>query len=246
MDDTKVAFVTVKSMQGVPGNYGLQWESELVVPWSGYPVKFWADQASFPDMGTAEPKSTHYVEFQRGRLKPSQDGEEKDPAVDYNYRWNITGWDVEAPAKASTFSSGGSRTDETRISIERQVAFKGAIDLAVGQIIDVNTIIEWTNLFYDCISGVNMLLTPEEPAQLVVPPGQSAAVEVEDPSEDNPFCQAHKVSYNHVQSPRTGVWGYMHLKADKTPCIWDGPQEPENIADAPEDDAVEEVVDVGF
>jgi len=169
---TRTEIATVKEVAPVDGRDGPQWKILMDVSWSQFPIPFWLDQAVV-DMPEAESQEKGHsgkykCTFGRGALK---DG--KDAAQDYSYKWYINAWDVDAdvpvdmpsytPAAhtnntphtpANTAAPG---IDPTRMSIERQVAFKGAIQLVTSQLIEPGAVGVWTDYFYSCIAGTHVV-----------------------------------------------------------------------------------------
>jgi hypothetical protein len=225
----KVVNVTVESVADVQGRNGPQIQLELEVPWSKWPSKFWVNTGVF-----ARPKvgEQHQVRFTRGALK-----EDADPDMDWNYRWYIGEWDtgesVSPPAPAPTpmpspaVPGGGGKTrqaDPTRRSIERQVAFKGAIDLAAGQIIDIQDVVYWTEIFARCIEdNYEEAATPAAPVAPDAPDVlDSPAAEPKEEPLDTPVCQEHAVAFEWRTST-TGNSRWCHQKTGGGYCIYDGP-----------------------
>ena len=154
-----------KFVPNVAGRDGPQWELHLLTPWTKYPQQMWVTENMFPEPTVGQ---QYLVTFSRGRLKPpGPDGQAKDPSLDWNYRWFIAAWDVKEeerivyipPPDANHTPSDGAngatpRPDPTRVSIERQVALKAAVELAIAQQIMPESIGAWTEYMAQCIAGV--------------------------------------------------------------------------------------------
>ena len=175
---TRTEIATVKEVAPVDGNKGPQWKIQMEVSWSQYPIPFWLDQAVV-DEPQAESKDKGHsgkykCTFGRGALMPpGKNGIPKDPAQDYSYKWYINAWDVDAdvpvdmpsytpaahtnntPQTPATPAAPG--LDPTRTSIERQVAFKGAIELVTSRFIEPSEVGQWTDYFYGCIAGTHVV-----------------------------------------------------------------------------------------
>jgi len=169
---TRTEIATVKEVAPVDGRDGPQWKILMDVSWSQYPIAFWLDQAVV-DMPEAESQEKGHsgkykCTFGRGALK---DG--KDAAQDYSYKWYINAWDVDAdvPVDMPSYTPAAHTNntphtpadlaapglDPTRMSIERQVAFKGAIELVTSRLIEPGAVGVWTDYFYGCINGTHVV-----------------------------------------------------------------------------------------
>ena len=163
----RTEIATVTEVSAVEGRNGPQWKVTMDVSWSQYPAFFWLDQAVV-DM--PNPNEQHKCTFGRGALK---DG--KDAAYDYNYKWYINAWDVDesVPVDGPSYNppapyvgAGGEHAhtngtqpppDMRAVSIERQVAFKGAIELVTSRFIEPGEVGKWTDYFYSCIAGTHIV-----------------------------------------------------------------------------------------
>ena len=167
---TRTEIATVKEVAPVDGRDGPQWKILMDVSWSQFPIPFWLDQAVV-DMPEAESQEKGHsgkykCTFGRGALK---DG--KDAAQDYSYKWYINSWDVDADVPVdmpsytpaahilahATTNTAAPGLDPTRMSIERQVAFKGAIELVTSRLIEPRAVGVWTDYFYGCIAGTHIV-----------------------------------------------------------------------------------------
>ena len=168
---TRTEIATVKEVSAVEGRNGPQWKVQMELSWSQYPVAFWLDQAVV-DMPKADEQ--HKCTFGRGALMPpGKNGAPKDPAYDYNYKWYINSWDVDAdvPVDVPSYTPAAHTNntphtpadlaapglDPTRMSIERQVAFKGVIELVTSRLIEPREVGQWTDYFYSCIAGTHVV-----------------------------------------------------------------------------------------
>ena len=164
-----------KFVPNVAGRDGPQWELHLRTPWTQFPQQMWVTENMFPEPTVGQ---QYLVTFSRGRLKPpGPDGQAKDPSLDWNYRWFIAAWDVSEedrvvytphdtnhglstnhglnfPTSSDGANGATPRPDPTRVSIERQVALKAAVELAVAQQIMPESIGAWTEYMAQCIAGV--------------------------------------------------------------------------------------------
>ena len=163
----RTEFATVEVfIPNVIGRDGPQWEIHLRTPWSKYAEKCWVPENMFPEPPVVGKQ--YLITFNRGKLKsPGSDGLARDPGLDWNYRWFIAAWDVNEedrvvytpPPDTNHTSNDGAngatpRPDPTRVSIERQVALKAAVELAVAQKIMTESIGAWTEYMAQCIAGV--------------------------------------------------------------------------------------------
>ena len=235
---TRTEFCTiVEPIEAVPGKYGPQYKFKASVPWTQYPPTFYVNQNLMPKADTPENREAllntdHWVSFKRGNLMKNEDGSTKDAELDWNYRWDVIGWDVPAETATSGGSSGGGGSDRNR-SIERQVAFKGAIDLVLGQAIELADVTYYTDIFAQAIA--DDYITSEElaadrepaaPGHLVETAKAYGAVEIpedESPSAPPPCTIAgHNGAAFEYKKGRTGVSKWTHKKEDNTWCIFDG------------------------
>ena len=165
-----------KFVPNVAGRDGPQWEIHLRTPWSKYAEKCWVPENMFPEPPVVGKQ--YLITFNRGKLKsPGSDGLARDPGLDWNYRWFIAAWDVNEedrvvytphdtnhglstnhglnfPTSNDGANGATPRPDPTRVSIERQVALKAAVELAVAQQIMPESIGAWTEYMAQCIAGV--------------------------------------------------------------------------------------------
>ena len=234
--NTRTEFCTiVEPIEPVPGKYGPQFKFKASVPWTQYPPTFYVNQNLMPQADTAEGReallhSDHWATFKRGNLMKNEDGSEKDGELDWNYRWDVVGWDVQAPANGG--SSGGGGGSGRNVSIERQVAFKGAIDLVLGQVIELADVTYYTDIFAQAIA--DDYLTSEEigapPAtassgHLVETAKAEGAVEIpEDTTPPAPppcTIASHNGAVFEYTKGRTGVYKWTHRKSDGGWCILD-------------------------
>jgi hypothetical protein len=153
-----------KFVPNVAGRDGPQWELHLLTPWTKYPQQFWVAEGMFSEPNVGQ---QYLVTFTKGRLKaPGPDGQVKDPSLDWNYRWFIAAWDVSDEERVTYTPPDGAgytpsadtngsapRVDHTRVSIERQVALKAAVELAVAQQIMPESIGAWVEYMASCIAG---------------------------------------------------------------------------------------------
>ena len=85
----------VRSCAAVSGRDGPQWLIEIAVDFSQYPLKLYIEQADYPE--PIQPGLYPHCTFERGRLISS----DRDPAIDYNWRWRLTSFNAEAAAEAT-------------------------------------------------------------------------------------------------------------------------------------------------
>ena len=229
-------------IEPVSGNYGPQFKFKASVPWTQYPPTFYVNQNLMPQADTAEKREAlintdHWAQFKKGQLLKNQDGSEKDPELDWSYRWAIVAWAVKAPDNvggAGGAGGGGSLKDRERRSIERQVAFKGAIDLAVGQLIDVSEISNFVDIFHGAIADDYITAdelaagrAPEEDSPLVKVAESLGAVKIDEteaPATIALECDEHHVPFEYKTS-KSGVSKWTHQKSDGGWCVYDGGEE---------------------
>ena len=237
----------VEPIEAVAGKYGPQFKFKASVPWTQYPPTFYVNQNLMPEADTAEKRETllntdHWAQFKKGQLLKNQDGTEKDSELEWSYRWDIVAWDVKEPEQsAGGGGGGGSLKDRERRSIERQVAFKGAVELAAAQLIDVSEISNFVDIFAGAIaddyitsdelaagrSPGHILDTLEEDSPLVKVAESLGAVKIDEteaPAEITLECQEHKVPFEYKTS-KSGVSKWTHEKADGGWCVYDGGDE---------------------
>ena len=230
----------VEPIETVAGKYGPQFKFKASVPWTQYPPTFYVNQNLMPEADTPEKRETllntdHWAQFKKGQLLKNQDGTEKDSELEWSYRWDIVAWDVKEPEQSAGGAgggSGGARNFSTeRRSIERQVAFKGAVELAVAQLIDVSEISVHVDLFAGAIADDYITADelaanrpPEEDSPLVKVAESLGAVKVDEteaPAETTLECQEHKVPFEYKTST-SGVSKWTHQKTDGGWCVYDG------------------------
>lgn len=85
----------VRSCAAVSGRDGPQWLIEIAVDFSQYPLKLYLEQADYPE--PIQPGLYPHCTFERGRLISS----DRDPAIDYNWRWRLTSFNGEGSAEAT-------------------------------------------------------------------------------------------------------------------------------------------------
>lgn len=246
---TRTEFCTIDGpVEAVAGKFGPQFQFKATVPWTIYPPMFWVEQKLMPLAATAEQREAlkgtgHWATFRRGPLQKDQDGNPKDSELDYSYRWDIIAWDVPAPVGGGTGSGGtgggtggGRKSDRERISIERQVAYKGVIELAVAQLIEIAEIPDLTDRFAESIAGDGM----DEPSNDEVEPpvdnseghmvrdaeSLGAVIIEETPIETQPQapapCATHGGAIFEYKQGASGVSRWTHLKTDGGWCVYDG------------------------
>ena len=138
--ETRDVQIEVRTCAPVDGNQGPQWQVEFVVPSiSKFPQKSWFDRTG---TGQGIAPGTYNATIERGKLK---DG--KDPNTDFNWYWNLISTHGNATAQAEPYRSATTadgqkapRTTDQRI--QRQVAFKGAVDVVCKTIGADNTFTE--------------------------------------------------------------------------------------------------------
>jgi hypothetical protein len=240
---TRTEFCTIEGpVEAVTGKYGPQYQFKAAAPWSIYAPMFWVEQKLMPRAATAEQREAlkgtgHWATFRRGPLQKDQEGNPKDSELDYSYRWDIIAWDVDAPTGGSTgggTGGGTGRTGGTNRSIERQVAFKGVIELVLAQLIEIADIPDFTDRFAGIIAGDGM----DEPSNdEVAPPVDNSeghmvrdaeslgAVIIEETLNEAPApapCATHGGAVFEYKQGVSGVSRWTHLKADGGWCIFDG------------------------
>ena len=235
---TRTEFCTiVEPIEAVPGKYGPQYKFKASVPWTQYPPTFYVNQNLMPKADTPESREAlvntdHWASFKRGSLMKNEDGTTKDPELDWNYRWDVIGWDVPAEATtggtSGTSGTGGGSSDRNR-SIERQVAFKGAIDLVLGQAIELADVTYYTDIFAgaiadDYVTSAELVADPEPaaPGHLVETAKAYGAVVIEETPASPPPCATHGGAVFEYKTGRTGVSKWTHQKDDGGWCIFDG------------------------
>ena len=233
---TRTEFCTiVEPIEAVPGKYGPQCKFKASVPWTQYPPTFYVNQNLMPKADSPENREAllntdHWASFKRGSLMKNEDGSTKDAELDWNYRWDVIGWDVPAETATSGGSSGGGGGSDRNRSIERQVAFKGAIDLVLGQAIELADVTYYTDIFAqaiadDYITSAELGADPEPaaPGHLVETAKAYGAVEIpEDGTPPAPApCETHGTAFEYKKG-RTGVSKWTHQKDDGGWCIFDG------------------------
>lgn len=144
----------VKSAAPVEGNYGPQWELAIQWPWSQYPSKAWIDR----DVdGPTLQSDTYTCVVERGELKDAQKG-----TAEWNYKWKIIDFETNVTS-ISTVSipedkpgiidtTAPEYRDPTRVSIERQVCLKAAVELAAANGESTDHIITNAQVFYNWLS----------------------------------------------------------------------------------------------
>ena len=105
----------VRSCAAVSGRDGPQWLIEIAVDFSQYPLKLYIEQADYPE--PIQPGLYPHCTFERGRLISS----DRDPAIDYNWRWRLTSFNAEAAAEAGEITARDDHPAK-RQSIERGTA----------------------------------------------------------------------------------------------------------------------------
>lgn len=140
---------------------------------------------------------THTLEITRqsmvkkkGSQEPSGDGSKP-----FHYYWGIKGRSEEPvtafhPAATSQPSGNGLRDDPTGISIERQVAYKGAIELAVarikeGETITMAEVLVETDMAAQTIHGGPVMLDAPPPDPHELPTDEQTQQEAFDALGDN-------------------------------------------------------------
>ena len=235
---TRTEFWTiVEPIEAVPGKYGPQFKFKASVPWTQWPATFYVSQNLMPQADTPASREAllntgHWASFKRGSLMKNEDGTTKDPELEWSYRWDVIGWDV--PAEAATSGGGSSRggggggSDRNR-SIERQVAFKGAIDLVLGQVIELADVTYYTDIFAgaiadDYLTSAELGADPEPaaPGHLVETARAYGAVVIEETPASPPPCATHGGAVFEYKTGRTGASKWTHQKSDGGWCIFDG------------------------
>lgn len=132
--DRRRVEVEVQTCAPVEGLYGAQWELKVQYPFSKFPTTTWVERDDVPE--PVEP-GTYRCLIHRDGLKEGKDG-----SADFHYNWRIlelgltrpvendTPKDKPAP-KSDNKPRPALTTDER---IQRQVAFKGAVEIAVALI----------------------------------------------------------------------------------------------------------------
>ena len=151
----KIVDVEVGAVVADTGNRGPQWKlvGARIPALSQYQKDYWIDSE-----GVEQPApGTYRCRIGRGKLLNNRDGTPKDGTHDYDYRWYINAFgldpnvavtrDVPTQTLALDMSETAKRQavtphplppgtppplDVTRNSIERQVVFKAAVDIAVA------------------------------------------------------------------------------------------------------------------
>ena len=145
--EKRQANIEIKAAAPVEGNYGPQWQMEVVVPWSKYPFKGWIDRAD----GEAPPNGAYSALLECGKLKQNKNG-----SADWDWNWKVLDLfaneaeepqdaevDVpatqpdpqmrefpkkEAPAPVAPAPTYESQEAVRNASIQRQTALKAAVD----------------------------------------------------------------------------------------------------------------------
>jgi len=257
--DTTEYLVIETPLEQKAGNNGPQFFFRArIQAISQHPISFWVEQHLMPMAATAEQREKlvntgHWVVVRKGKLKPPEKeganaGIPKDPDMDWNYRYYIQQFDVPAPVGGNA-GGGTRRTDAAGRSIERQVAFKGAIELAVAQLIEIAEIPDLTNHFADAIAGgVEEAISPAQAERLGLadlPPVDNSeghmvrdaqslgAVIIEeipneipmdhdDSAPTPPPCATHGGAVFEHMTGRSGQSRWTHKKSDGGWCIFDG------------------------
>ena len=234
---TRTEFCTIDGpVEAVAGKFGPQFQFKATVPWTIYAPMFWVNQSLMPLAATAEQREAlkgtgHWATFKRGPLQKDQFENLKDPELEYSYRWDIISWDVPAPVGGGT-GSGTGRTGGTNSSIERQVAFKGVIELVLAQLIEIADIPDFTNRFAEIIAGGGLEVAPpvdNSEGHMVRDAESLGAVIIEEtpietqtqPQAPAP-CATHGGATFEYRQGASGVSRWTHLKADGGWCVYDG------------------------
>ena len=202
---------TIVKTSEVDGRDGPQWELELRWPWTNpqYVDKVWLSKK---DYQAAPARGAQNVIAIKTGNKKKRDGTYYDGSQPWQCNYRILsfggpGVQTSTPpaanaTAATTARPGANYSDPRQASIERQVAFKAAVDLLIANVIQLSpdqhvddALYWWTDRFVGILANRPELDTP-----FGGPVGDEA-----------PYCARHRVSYAWVVNERTGQAAWAHL-----------------------------------
>ena len=221
----------IRTVMGVSGNRGPQWQLQCRWPWSNpnqlqFVDTLWLEQSDYPEQPGA---GLYEVEVAMVGRRTNKDQEMYDGSKYWMHKYKILrllgptnqmnlqpDFTASVDGYVSTGSNGhqggGTPGQPTGASpytkdelIVREVAAKGVFDMICAQIVMPESFEEWMDTFYLKIMGY----AQDNEAPVAEPVAEEPAAPPAAPPAPAPehFCEVHSVGYNKYST------GYMHKVA---------------------------------